>query len=149
MPRMSHTSFATPTAVAVLMSAVAAYGMASGPSLDEYKRTLRNTAGAGARDCGLVSLQEARTDAVQCSAGALAAGSAFFVAFQVQGVDSIIYVGLAGPAKGDAERLTWDSDVNGGSKSVAERHIFRKPCERPSIRADVSGRAAPITCEAK
>jgi CubicO group peptidase (beta-lactamase class C family) len=147
--RMSRTLSKAPTVGAILVAAVAAWGMGTGPSLEEYKRTLRSTAGDGARDCGVVALQEARTEALRCSADALAAASAFFVAFQVQGIDSVIYVGLVRPANGEAEKLTWDSDITGRSALLAERRIFREPCTQPAIKKDVAAGRSPISCGGK
>ncbi len=115
-----------------------------GPSLSEFGRRLAEAAGPGARDCGSVPLPHDRTAAVCCARAALAAGQPFFVAFQVMGIDSTIYEGLAYRASGQATRILWDSDITGGYNLVPLRRIHQAACPLPAIRDAESG--SPIGC---
>lgn len=105
-----------------------------GPSLPAFGRTLAETAGPQARDCGIVPLSQDRTAAINCTRAALAEGRPFFVAFQVMGIDSTIYDGLAHRALGQTTRILWDSDVTGGSNLVPLRRIHQASCRAPVIR---------------
>ena len=118
--------------------------LARGPSLQDYEETLRLAAGAGARDCGVVALPASRAAAVSCARTALQSGEPFFVAFQVQGVDSTIYRGVVRPLPGRAIVLTWDSDVTGGSSLAAQRRIFSRDCPGPAVLETDDG--GPIGC---
>jgi hypothetical protein len=104
-----------------------------GPSLHAYGRVLREAAGADSRDCGVVPLPQRRDGAVSCAQAALAEGAPFSVAFQVMGIDSTIYVGLAYRADGTPARIVWDSDVSGGYNLVPIRKIHKEDCSKPSI----------------
>ena len=106
--------------------------------------TVREAAGPDARDCGSVSLGKDRANAVSCSNTALGEHRSFSVVFQVMGIDSTIYIGLARRRAGQAEQLTWDSHVSGGYGLIARRRIFRRPCPGASIQ-DSEG-VAPIVC---
>lgn len=130
----------------IVIAAASATQCSAGPSLNEFVRTLREAAGPGAHDCGVIPLSKPRQGAISCAQNALTQGRAFTVAFQLQGIDSTIYMGLARDANGKTERLSWDSDVFGGARLFAKPQIFRRPCQRPSLKD--SG-AAPIGCEEK
>jgi hypothetical protein len=134
--------------IVVLSLHLVAAGISSpafwGPSLGEYAGVLQRAAGSGSRDCGVVSLGEPRASAVSCANAAMAARASFSVAFQVVGIDSTVFLGLAGRSDGSATRIDWDSDIHGGSKLLPRRRISERPCRRPSVR-DVSGQPS-ITC---
>jgi hypothetical protein len=118
----------------VILLALSVPACRSGPTLNQFRSKLAETAGPGAADCGMVMLESSKSDAVTCSAAALAACKPFYVAFQVQGIDSAIVHGLAVNAKGEATRLMWDSDKHGGRyPNTAESWIDQKPCESPSV----------------
>ena len=118
---------------------------ATGPSFEEYKRVLHQAAGDESRDCGIVSLPTSRKEAVECAEGALREGASFYVSFQVQGIDSVIYRGLVRTVDGTSESIRWDSDISGGHAAHAKRRIFRDPCKNPSVRDAMQG--SPIVCE--
>jgi hypothetical protein len=107
---------------------------AEGPSLDEFAHTLREAGGPDAQDCGLISLSESRASAVSCATKAIAEGRPFSVGFQVQGIDSRIYLGLARAASGKTERFYWDSDVFGGSKLFAKGTYPGDPAQNQCCR---------------
>jgi hypothetical protein len=116
-----------------------------GPSLPAFGRRLAETAGPGARDCASVALPHDRTAAVSCARGALAAGQPFFVAFQVMGIDSTIYEGLAYRAPGQATRILWDSHITGGYNLVPPlRRIHQAACPSPAMDDAQSG--SPVGC---
>jgi len=115
----------------------------SGPTLNQFRSTLAETAGSTATDCGVVMLDNSKSDAVACSTAALAASKPFYVAFQVQGIDSVIVHGLAFNAKGEATWFMWDSDKHGGRyPNTAESWIDQKPCAHPSVGSS----SRPISC---
>jgi hypothetical protein len=119
--RRRHSRTAMATVVALhLAGFVLGSPLFWGPSLPAFGRRLAETAGAGARDCGSVPLPRDRAAAVSCARAALAVGQPFFVAFQVMGIDSTTYEGLAYRAPGQATRILWDSD-----SSHPPRHLFR------------------------
>jgi hypothetical protein len=127
----------------VILLALAVAACRSGPTLNQFRSKLAQTAGPGAADCGMVMLDSSKSDAVTCSAAALTASKPFYVAFEVQGIDSAIVHGLAVNAKGEATRFMWDSDRHGGRfPNTAESWIDQKPCESPSV----THSARPITC---
>ena len=143
--RRQHSRAAMPAIVALHLAGIALGSPLSwGPSLPGFGRTLARAAGPAARDCGCVPLAGDRTAAVRCSRAALAAGQPFFVAFQVMGIDSTIYTGLAYRGPGQATRIVWDSDITGGSNLVPIRRIHQSPCPSPTIR--VAESASPIAC---
>ena len=127
----------SPKPLVLVLGTLAACGWqeacAQCPSLEDYVTTVHDAAGRDARDCGLVRLGMSRTDPVSCSKVALADQRSFSVIFQVMGIDSTIYIGLARRSDGTAERFSWDSDVYGGSRLIARRRISRWPCSDPSI----------------
>ena len=76
---------------------------------------LATLAGDGARDCGAIALDEPRNEAIACVEQAAAAGQAYRVAFERQGVDSKIWEGAARDGSGRLWAIYYDSDVTGGS----------------------------------
>jgi hypothetical protein len=115
-----------------------------GPSLSAFGRRLAEAAGPGARHCGVVPLIEGRAAAISCSRIALAARRPFSVAFQVMGIDSTIYEGLAFRGPGQATHLVWDSDVSGGYSLVPRRRVYQSLCVAPAI--ENRERTSPVTC---
>lgn len=134
-------------AVLHLAAVVAGAPWSWGPSLGDFARHLRQTAGPAARDCGIVAYEAPYQNAVACARGALADGTAFSVGFQVMGIDSAIYLGLARPAGGSTVEVHWDSDMSGGSNLVPLSNLYDLPCPRPSIQ-DEDG-SPGIECDAR
>ena len=129
--------------VALSLAALATSGCHIGPSFEEYRGRLSKAAGDGAVDCGLVKLRSSRAQAVSCVRSALASHHAAFAVFQVQGIDSDIYLGLAVDRAGRGTRLMWDSDAYGGGRLfAAESWIEQKPCSQPSVAEE----GKPIRC---
>jgi hypothetical protein len=135
------------------MATVAAFHLAGivlgsplfwGPSLPAFGRRLAETAGPGARDCGVVPLSRDRAAAISCARSELTEGRPFYVAFQVMGIDSTIYEGLAYRGPGQATRILWDSDITGGYNLVPIRRIREETCSALAIAND--GKTVAISC---
>jgi hypothetical protein len=107
--------------------------------LAQYAAELRERAGAGARDCGVVALGSPHQESLGCATASLATKRPFFVAFQVMGIDSQVYRGLVLTQQGTTERGTWDSDVWGGSRRTAEHRITWRPCAAPTLKVRNDG----------
>lgn len=116
-----------------------------GPSLVDYQDALQVAAGPAAVECGVVPLGESRSTAVSCARGALDRKAPFWVGFQVMGIDSTVYVGLAHRADGRATHFTWDGDIYGGSALVPQHRLYEVACGKPSVR--IQRGKSPITCE--
>jgi hypothetical protein len=127
-------------AIAVALLHVAAIVFGSpwswGPSLADFSRRLRETAGADARHCGVVDLWQPRASALACARESLASDAPFSVGLQVMGIDSTIYLGLARSAGGRTTELHWDSDGSGGSNLVPLSNLYDRPCAHPSIQEE-------------
>jgi hypothetical protein len=128
--------------VPLSLAALAISGCQTGPSFEEFRNRLAKTAGDGAVDCGLVKLGSSKAGAVSCVASALATRRPVFVVFQVSGIDSGIFDGLAVNGSSQGTQLIWDSDVYGGSRFRAKSHVEQKPCGQPSV----EDRREPIRC---
>jgi hypothetical protein len=121
-------------AAALGMVAVSSLGCHRGPSFDEYRSLVAKAAGEGATDCGVVKLGASKDEAIRCAESALGAREAVFVVFQVQGIDSQIFMGLAVDRVGKGTRLMWDSDAyGGGSRFMSKSWIDEVPCSRPAL----------------
>lgn len=120
-----------------LVAALTVSGCRVGPSLEEYRRLLAASAGSGASDCGFIERGASKTAAVSCVESALVARRPVFAAFQVHGIDSQIFIGLAISQAGKSTRLIWDSDVSGGRRLFGPKsRINQEPCEQPSVSND-------------
>jgi hypothetical protein len=110
---------------------------------------LAQLAGPGAVDCGDVALRQDRAAALDCVAEALAGDSPFFAAFDVQGIDSAVAIGIVRTAEPRLRMLHWDSDVQGGGNpGLALPAIWLEECGR--IEVDRGRRSAmptsPVRC---
>jgi len=75
---------------------------------------LRELAGKGAAACGTVELRDDPTAAFSCARSAMAAGQPFWVAAQIEGIDSLLWRGVALEPDKTVWLLSYDSDVHGG-----------------------------------
>jgi hypothetical protein len=92
---------------------------------------LRRKAGAGAVDCGYVAVRRDRSAADMCSVEAFQGRKAFFVRYDVQGIDSRVSEGVVGTAKGEVYQYNYDSDPSGG-RHVGER-VTEKLCSNLKV----------------
>jgi hypothetical protein len=74
---------------------------------------LVEVAGPDARNCGLVRRGAKTAPAVQCARQMLQQKRPFYVGVQLQGVDSILWSGIAADKSGTVSQLYFDSDVRG------------------------------------
>lgn len=120
--------------LALAFTLLAVFACARGPSFEEYLSLLNERAGTGSKNCGVVGLTQARSEAVRCAQAALKNRKPFLVVFQVQGIDSEIFHGLAVNASGNAIWLQWDSDAYGGGYgSVTRPWVKEEACPQPVV----------------
>ena len=132
-------------APALIVFVLGGTACAHGPSLASYKGALQEASGPQAIACGVVPLGGSRRGAVSCAEAAIKEKQPFYAAFQVQGIDSVIYVGLASGSSGEAKQATWDSDIKGGSSLFGARSkIFWSACRNPLL--NESAVDNPIRC---
>lgn len=81
---------------------------------------LRSQAGTSAKDCGAVALGSDRAAAIACVKDAVAAGTAFRVAMQLQSADSSVWQGAARDARGRVWVMFYDSGPAGAGSTFSE-----------------------------
>lgn len=94
------------------MTAALLLGCGSTCELDPQ---VRESAGQGATSCGRVPLGGDQAAAHRCAVEARRAGRAFWVQWQLRGIDSEVWSGLAFAANGTGYSYLWDGDPSGGS----------------------------------
>lgn len=77
----------------------------------ETSREMHKLAGPGATNCGYVRLGEDKAAAIECAQSAVSEEQAFTVAFDVQGKDTQLIVGLA--SSGDRRTFLLEYDPQG------------------------------------
>ena len=80
--------------------------------------------------CGEVKLHDDPSLPLTCAKAALSSGTPFRLALQEQGVDSILWVGIARGTNGATWLVTFDSDIHGGGASNphAEPRLMKTLC---------------------
>jgi hypothetical protein len=78
-------------------------------SADILQRRLLLLAGDAPIDCGSVQVNQDGTSASECAKTALSSKQAFVVRYYLQGIDSIVAVGLAGTKSGKIFAVEYDS----------------------------------------
>jgi len=91
--------------------------------------------------CGFVALGQPSHEAVTCARHGLATSSPFHVAFQVSGVDSVIWRALVTDASGFAQLALWDSNPS-GRRSLRPR-LQLEPCAEPVVTGSAE---EPLSC---
>jgi len=125
------------------LTSLVVFACARGPSFQEYLSLLNERAGSSSKDCGVVRLMQPHSEAVSCAQTALKGRTPFMVVFQVQGIDSEIFHGLAVDASGNGTWLQWDSDsYGGGYHFVTKSWIKEEACSQPVV----LDAAPPIQC---
>ena len=133
-PDRSRRHHLRSVAISGLLFGVMGIATACGPSFDRYRLLLSQTAGAGARNCGLLERENPPGEAIVCARRALAAQEPFFVIFALQGIDSSIYRGLAVDASRTATFAQWDSDsYGGGGGPFTKPWIDQRTCSSPTV----------------
>ena len=105
---------------------------------------LQRLAGYGSTSCGEVALRTDSTAAVTCTSNALASHQPFWLALQLQGIDSTIWTGVAMDKNGAMYLSNFDSDVYGRSRSKAKPSSRVSRCEALESRHEG---AMPFTCK--
>ena len=98
----------------------------------ELDPRVRESAGQGATSCGRVPLGGDQAAAHRCAVEARRAGRAFWVQWQLQGIDSDAWNGLAFAANGTGYSYLWDDDRRGGTNLGGSR-TQRAHCARGEI----------------
>lgn len=80
----------------------------------EFVEEVKSSAGADARNCGMVGIGEPELQANTCVAESSAAGQAFYAAYQLQGFDSIVGAAISGDSSGNVFLWRFDSNPAGG-----------------------------------
>ena len=101
--------FATSVAVILLLGSGGV-----GAREDFFFSQLSELAGPSAKACGTVKLREDPSSIFACATHAMAAGTSFWVAAEVQGTDSHLWRGVALAPDKKVWLLSYDSDVQGG-----------------------------------
>ena len=131
--------------LAVLYAVAAAGG--SYPSADEAFEPLRQElvelTGSDGTVCGNVRLRASPDEAFSCADKQLHENSPFWVAVQLQGTDSYLWVALARSKRGDLMILHYDSNVHG--QREIKPSIKRSSCNAPTFR---QGPVPNILCAA-
>ena len=105
--------------------------------------SLESFAGTSAVACGRVALGSDPTSANACVIAAVGAGLPFWVAYQLQGIDSEVWRGFAKAATSNTGlSVLWDGDPSGGSHAGAR--IDGTRCG--TLGVVENGGHLPITC---
>jgi hypothetical protein len=104
--------------------------------IGDFLGRITKVVGAGAVVCGQHRLVKVATPipiaeiqkSLACGLEAAAQGKAFWMSYQLQGVEGMIYHGVAGAANGTIYRFFYDSDTGAG-----EAGFSTEPCARPTI----------------
>jgi len=104
---------------------------------------VKEMAGAEARNCGDLQLQDDQKGARACVREALSEHKPFFIVFDMQGIDSALSVGIALMPDGTAHQLFWDSDITGGSEFHSS--ISRTECKALELRTE-GAEGGPVRC---
>jgi hypothetical protein len=106
---------------------------AKGPSFDEFRSIVKDLAGAGARDCGLIPLRETDHRLLACAKDAIARKDPFSIIVKRQGIDSEVFSGIARSKNGELWGVDWDSDIGGQARAGSS--LNRTRCVRIDFEA--------------
>ena len=120
---------------AIAVAGLIAASCQKGPTFDDFRRVVTGVAGPGARDCGMVPLNETNHRVLDCAKEAISRKEAFSIIVRRQGIDSEIFSGIAQSKDGEIWNVDWDSDVSGGSGSGSAMN--RRRCVRIEFQASL------------
>ena len=126
-------------------SALSACGGGGGAC--DFDRALKQGAGAGAVDCGHVTVGASTAAVNQCVADQTARAAPFYARYDVQGTDSSVAFGAVRAAQGQSSVWFFDSDPSGGSNVGGQ--VSRTLCGGdPPLQTDPdhSPLSAPVSC---
>jgi len=104
---------------------------------------LRRFGGPNAHDCGMVPYGKDRTEAFSCVGRAEGRASPYWVAVQLQGIDSQIWSVAILTTSSEHILLQYDSDSSGGSESTPSPLFSYRKCRTFVLDAKSS---RPIVC---
>jgi hypothetical protein len=110
-----------------LVPIVALAGAASRSAPQPLTDLLMKLSGDGAVACGVVVRNESARAALACAREQLASGRPFRLAVQVQGIDSLLWLGVALEADGTSWVLSYDSDTHGRG-GIGKESLDSVPC---------------------
>ncbi len=158
MNSLAKARFASTVALVVLVFvgwvALRGYRFLSVPSFppdlgpDPMQRELFALAGPTAVDCGRVEIRHDPSSASECVLNAFESKEAFFVRYDLPGMDSQVAVGLAGDRAGRAFGIAYDSMGWSGQPPPSlrneDKHLITTPCPKPvKLRKTARGQ---LTC---
>jgi len=82
------------------------------PPPEPLVEALLRLAGPGAHECGMVYVGQASSNATACGKALLLTGKSFWLAVQVQAIDSDLWVGAAQASDGTKWLVEFDSNLN-------------------------------------
>jgi hypothetical protein len=88
-------------------------------------------AGLHSVNCGRVRISGDASVATECALDADAKGRPFRVAYQVQGLDSIVVVGIVSTPRGKLLALNYDSCPSGCGFSLLQQRVTVSSCPEP------------------
>jgi hypothetical protein len=110
----------------------------------EIEASARHLAGAGARDCGSVGIDEDPTAVDACVISSFEKHAPFYAIYTLQGIDSQVMMAFVGNGT-SVWTLSYDSDPSGGSDVGAV--IYQSTCLEPTVQKGKTGQAE-LTCSA-
>jgi hypothetical protein len=105
----------------------------------DFQARIKQIVGPDATDCGqhrivkvlgVATLEELQRF-LACGLEAAGQKKPFWMSQQLQGIDSVVFSGVAGDATGTVYWLEYDSDPSGGSGAAPR--FSAQPCAKPSI----------------
>lgn len=123
--------------------------LTAGPSCSgkcNLEHEVKEMAGSGAADCGVVPLNAERGPTDFCVVQAFQNGKPFHARYERRGTDSHVAVGVARSSNGMVVILSYDGDPGGGGGDG--RPVVKKSaCEAPRVRpSPLTPRDLPFEC---
>lgn len=136
--------------IALITLLVAACSSVSGrrATFDSFVAEVKSAAGAGAIDCGHVTLGADRSVANCCVAINFIRSLPFSVSFDEQGIDSRVARGLMRNIHGTTTLFYFDSDPSGGYRQD-NGVVYSHACKNPTLTQNPCGDPVgfPLNCE--
>ena len=104
-------------------------------SMDEFGKTVQQTSGENATNCGKVSIDLSTYDVNTCVVDSFTLNIPFYAIYIRQGTDSSVASGVSMNSDGEVNYWHYDSDISGGSNGGSK--VSSQICESPTI-GDIS-----------
>jgi len=112
----------------------------------KFLTTLKNLAGPSAKECGAITLRDTAESGLNCGESALSEGKSFWLAVQLQGVDSEVWAGLVQDEKSNSFSVNFDSDESSGGHPTAEPSLTVAECGCPEFHPQERERRYSFGC---